>query len=184
MCADAAVKQTTTVQRSTAGIRFTVCAAPSASCRMRRASGRNATPAGVSVTARVVRSMSWTPSSLSSCWICLLSGGCDMCSRSAARPKCSSSATATKQDSRASENTYALLASLHAIAFRLRISVVALPARTGQFVARVDALHVAGVLADEAGVGVELDDRAQRVGLMHADRVEQRRIDERDGRDA
>ena len=34
---------------------------------------------------------------------------------------------------------------------------------------------------DQAGVGVELDDRAQRVRLVHADGVEQRRVDERDG---
>ena len=38
--------------------------------------------------------------------------------------------------------------------------------------------------ADEPGVGVELDDRAQRVGLVHADGVEQRRVDERDRGDA
>ena len=38
--------------------------------------------------------------------------------------------------------------------------------------------------ADQSGVGVELDDRAQRVRLVHADGVEQRRVDERDRRDA
>ena len=38
--------------------------------------------------------------------------------------------------------------------------------------------------ADQAGVGVQLDDRAQRVGLVHADGVQQRRVDERDRRDA
>ena len=38
--------------------------------------------------------------------------------------------------------------------------------------------------ADEPRVGVELDDGAQRVGLVHADGVEQRRVDERDRGDA
>ena len=38
--------------------------------------------------------------------------------------------------------------------------------------------------ADQAGVGVELDDRAQRVRLVHADGVQQRRVDERDRGDA
>ena len=37
---------------------------------------------------------------------------------------------------------------------------------------------------DQSGVGVQLDDRAQRERLMHADGVEQRRVDERDGGDA
>ena len=38
--------------------------------------------------------------------------------------------------------------------------------------------------ADQAGVGVQLDDRAQRERLVHADGVEQRRVGERDRRDA
>ena len=38
--------------------------------------------------------------------------------------------------------------------------------------------------ADQSGVRVELDDGAQRVRLVHADGVEQRRVDERDRRDA
>ena len=38
--------------------------------------------------------------------------------------------------------------------------------------------------ADQPGVGVELDDRAQRVRLVHADGVQQRRVDERDRGDA
>ena len=37
---------------------------------------------------------------------------------------------------------------------------------------------------DEPRVGIQLDDRAQRVGLVHADRVEQRRVGERDRGDA
>ncbi len=38
--------------------------------------------------------------------------------------------------------------------------------------------------ADQAGVCVQLDDRAQRVRLVHADGVEQRRVDERHRSDA
>src|SRR4051812_28131964 len=38
--------------------------------------------------------------------------------------------------------------------------------------------------SDETGVGVELDDGAQSIGLVHANRVEQRRVDERHRRDA
>ena len=37
---------------------------------------------------------------------------------------------------------------------------------------------------DQPRVGVQLDDGAQRVGLVHADRIEQRRVDERDRGDA
>ena len=37
---------------------------------------------------------------------------------------------------------------------------------------------------DKPGVGVELNDRAQRVRLVHADGVQQRRVFERDGGDA
>ena len=62
----------------------------------RRASGISARPAAVSVMARRERSNNRTPSSDSSAWICVLSGGCAMRRRSAARVKLSSSATARK----------------------------------------------------------------------------------------
>ena len=62
---------------------------------MRLASARNTRPAGVTLTARPLRSSSDTPTSCSSSMICLLSGGWVRCSRAAARPKCSSSATTT-----------------------------------------------------------------------------------------
>ena len=79
-----------------ASIARAVETATSSSASMARASRRNASPAGVSSTRRRVRSSSVQPSSVSSAWICWLSGGWEMCSRAAARRKCSSSATATK----------------------------------------------------------------------------------------
>ena len=51
------------------------------------ASGRMSRPAGVSTTARLVRSNSGSPSSRSSALICSLTDGCATCSRSAAREK-------------------------------------------------------------------------------------------------
>ena len=53
-------------------------------------------PASVSASGRLPRSISATPNSSSSCWICRLSGGWAMCSFSAARVKFRSRATATK----------------------------------------------------------------------------------------
>lgn len=80
-------------------IRRAVSGALSASTSSRRASMRNASPAGESATRRRSRSSSRAPTARSSFWICRLSGGWVMDRRSAARPKCSSSATATKQRS-------------------------------------------------------------------------------------
>ncbi len=61
-----------------------------------RASRSSTSPAAVSLTCRVVRTSSATPSCRSRSRIARDSGGCAMPSREAARPKCSSSATATK----------------------------------------------------------------------------------------
>ena len=82
--------------RAPAAARLASSAARSASASVRRAPCRNALPASVSLTSRVVRTKSSTPRSRSSCRIAALSGGCAMCSRSAARLKFSSSATAMK----------------------------------------------------------------------------------------
>ncbi len=70
--------------------------AASTASRAARPSRSSTDPASVSVTARLVRSSSATPSRRSSCRIARDSGGCAIPSRCAARPKCSSSATATK----------------------------------------------------------------------------------------
>lgn len=60
-----------------------------------RPSGRNASPAVVTTTERLVRSSSRVPSWASRWRTWRLTTGCATCSRRAARPKCRSSATAT-----------------------------------------------------------------------------------------
>ena len=50
--------------------------------------------------------------------------------------------------------------------------------------AKVRGVGVGLAEADQAGVGIELDDGAQRVRLVHADGVQQRRVDERHRGDA
>nr|WP_252981012.1 hypothetical protein [Streptomyces chartreusis] len=60
------------------------------------ASRRNCSPAGVSVTSRVLRVNSSTRSSCSSCRTCRDSAGWVTCRATAAWPKCRRSATATK----------------------------------------------------------------------------------------
>ncbi len=67
----------------------------SAWARVRRASSRNARPAGVRRWIRLSRSSRLAPTSSSSRRIAVVSGGWAMCRRSAARRKLSSSATAT-----------------------------------------------------------------------------------------
>ena len=61
------------------------------------ARGRNARPAAVSATPRLLRSNRRAPTSASSCWMAMVNGGCVMARRWAARPKCSSSASTVKQ---------------------------------------------------------------------------------------
>src|SRR3569833_1802757 len=85
------------VPASPDAMRRVASAALSARRRMRRASSKNTRPAGVSFTARLVRSSSLTPSTCSSSWICRDRGGWVMFMRAAALPKCKVSATATKQ---------------------------------------------------------------------------------------
>jgi hypothetical protein len=70
--------------------------AASASASVRRAPGRNAHPASVSLTSRLLRSKRHVLNSRSSCRIATLSGGWAIRRRRAARLKFSSSATATK----------------------------------------------------------------------------------------
>jgi hypothetical protein len=72
-----------------------VIGAASARLSMRRASGRNASPAGVNSTLRGVLTSSSTSRARSSFCTWRDSGGCVIRSRAAARPKLPSSATAT-----------------------------------------------------------------------------------------
>ena len=90
----AAVKPTRSMPDRPVAIRRAVMGARVARAISRRASSRNASPAGVSWTFRLSRSRSSVPMVFSSFWICRLRGGCVILSRSAALPKCSSSATA------------------------------------------------------------------------------------------
>jgi hypothetical protein len=81
-----------------------VIGAAAARLSMRLASGRNASPAGVSRTARGVLTSSSTSSARSSFCTWRDSGGCVMRRRAAARPKLPSSATATNPRSCSSVN--------------------------------------------------------------------------------
>ncbi|MDT4843388.1 hypothetical protein FQZ97_773190 [compost metagenome] len=85
-----------------------VCACSSKAC----ASMKNARPAAVNATERVLRVSSVTPRLCSSNWICRLSGGWVMFRRSAARRKFSSVATVVKQRSWASSNIDSIQVSI------------------------------------------------------------------------
>ena len=103
---DAAVNPIRTRPRVPEETRRARSGAASARASIRRASRRNASPAGVSATRRLSRSSSCAPTAASSFWIWRLSGGCVIRSRAAARPKCSSSATATSP--RSCSSVYAM----------------------------------------------------------------------------